>query len=1130
MSIYFWRVLKMKANSESKKSSGYTGDDNEQNKQSYLGWFPNLVSGAPKKVIAVIVVFSLIMGFFATGMEMDTGEEEFEPDRPKQKYLSTIRENFGAEEEMVQIAFTAHEGNVFTTDVLRDMVRFEEAILEEDKINNTLAATAQAPTGINTLANNLLRANQILTYERLTIQQASEAFPTLENQTKMFQHMNNSLSRNAELFFEFHETDAERAGFEGANQTLISMSEIISNPEYWAVMDPEMGYGEDFGELMGTLESKNVSNEDLSEDIDYWLSEMNEKEPSPALEDALEEFLNFVEGTGMKLDYMLEEEGYIEEKARLREMALSFFGIADPLGQIEMDRTDGLEDPPSLELSLEEKKSRLEEMDDKDITSLVRNITEYDPMDLDKTVDESLTPVERGINHLAEMKSTLKEINSTYETKEMGWEAERLERGYLASVEQNKTLVEETEEMFESALRLGPMLNQMDEMITGTVDKDYSPNDVQAESAIAIAFMDPEVEREERLEAQRRIIEIGEEIPEHSEVRVSAGQVMTEQINESADRSMNRLLPIAFLLVVIILFFVFRSIVETVLSLGALAIAIVWTFGFGVIFGYRFNPMIISVPILLTGLVIDYGIHMVMRYREEKERRYTPKESTSIAITAVGGALILTTFTTAIGFLSNRISDLDAMKQFGTLAAVGIISSLILMITFLPAVVQLMDERKRDKKKKKKSANKLVEKSKEGGKNVINGILCKSADTSDRHPWAVVAVVILLTGFSAYGAANVDTTFDMEDFLPEDQPQSQNIMYIGERFDVETSYAYILIEEEEIDSSSFLYAINETTENIRDSEMVGGNGGNVRSPLQVLQRYGTAAPGSMEYNETIVNAFQTSDTTRDGIPNENISELYRMLFDFEESRNEIGNVLVQESDNEQYRYPTAVIRLTEDGERIARDIDNAAILEEELEEGVEPLRREGYTPKITSNSMLGQETTSELTDTQVQSLILTLILVASTLTIVFYFKDKTLSIGIITTIPVGLATLWILGTMYAADIPLNVMTVTVTALTIGMGVDYSIHISHRFMEERELCDDLYEAIHMTVKNTGGAIFGSAITTIAAFGVLSTSEILPLAQFGRITALALLYSFIVAVFVLPAFLMIWAKRTQSKRKQ
>ncbi|MEF8874331.1 MAG: efflux RND transporter permease subunit [Candidatus Thermoplasmatota archaeon] len=1111
--------------------------------------FSRFVSTAPKKVIAIIVVFTVIMGLFATGVEMDTEEEHFEPDRPKQDYLSTVQETFGAEEEMVQVAFTADGGDVFSEEVMRDMLDFEENLTDDQTVNQTLASTADVPTGVNTLASNVLMVDQSLLLEDFVIQQADQTYEMVESQEKMFERMNASLSLNMGLMGVFGEEDP--IGLIGVNQTLISMSDIVSNPDSWMVMGE---YEEEFNELIEKLPPESdsgVSDENLSAYIDGWLDDMRGVE-----DPELDNFLELVEGTGFILDHMLEAEQYSNDTYMPRTMLLSFFGVAEPMGALEEPDFSALEDPPKLQLSMDEKRERLDNMTTDDLKETVEDILDYDPSELNESVSRGMNltdKTENAIAHLTNMENLLNQAIERYEEYDeinMTWEAQQLRDGYLASVSQNRTLLneskpmyEEAEVMFGEALRLGPMMEQMGTMITSMADKDFDPEAIQAESCLGIVFMDPEAEGDEKLEAQKKIIEIGDDLPEHSEVRVSASRVMMEEINDSADKTLDRLLPIAFILVVIILFIVFRSIVETVLSLGTLGIAIVWTFGFGVIMGYTFNPMIIAVPVLITGLVIDYGMHMVLRYKEEKRRDNSPRKSTSITILAVGGALVLTTFTTAIGFLSNRISDIGAMQQFGTLAAMGIVSSLVLMMTFLPAMVQIYDEwkdkRKNNKKKSKKKLSKknkdksknnakktLARKAKEHGGDIIGGILSKSADASDRHPWVVLVVVLLITGVAASAAVNVDTTFDIEDFLPEDQPQSKNMKYLAERFEVEDSYAYILTDEGDLDSSRYLYAVSNTTENIEDSEMVGGDGGDVRSPLSVLRTYGTASPGSLDYNETITRAFHQSDINGDGIPNRNVTELYNMLFEYDQSRDAISNVLhrTEEGDGD-YTYELAVIRLLEDGEKISSDLDNAAVLEEELEEDVEPLRDAEYPAKITSGSMLAQETTSELTDTQIQTLIATIIIVAVTLTMVFYFKDNVRMVGVITTIPVALTTLWILGTMYLFDIPLNVMTVTVTALTVGMGVDYSIHISYRFMEERSYSQSLHEAMEMTVRNTGGAIFGSAMTTVAAFGVLSTSEIPPIAQFGGITALALFYSFVAAVFVLPAFLMIWAKSGQ-----
>ncbi len=826
-------------------------------------------------------------------------------------------------------------------------------------------------------------------------------------------------------------------------------------------------------------------------------------------------------------------------------MVLTFFGISEHLELLQEPIMDGLEgDAPSLTLSTEEKKEKLSEMTDEDIKRTVSDVNTYDPSRLNDSINEGVNNLEEmeeyadsSLDNLGNLEDNLEQTIESLQLTGQNWHIGVLDI-YHESVNENLSMVIESNQMFaesktmlRDSIRLSHLIRQMGGMISSTVSRDYSPTDdfesISAKSSIGIAFLDREFERDERLEAQKRIIELGDQEPENSEIRVSAQQVMMEEINESANRSLQRLLPAAFVIVVIILLIVYRSLLETVLSLGSLGIAIVWTFGFGVLLGYEFNPMIIAVPILITGLVIDYGIHMVMRYREEKDDGYHPKTATKITIATVGGALILTTFTTAVGFLSNTLSNILVMRQFGVLAAVGITSSFLLMIAFLPAVLQLVDERenKGNKSSKNKSKRDLTDKIDEKKIDVISRALTASADAADSYPLAVLIVVILITTASIYGVVNIDSTFNIQDFLPEDQPQSQNIMYIQDNFNVTTSYAHILTEGE-VDSPQYLYALQETRENIRDSDMVGGDGGDVMSPLTVLQRFGTAPRGSSEYNATIVQAFSDSDTNNDGIPDRNVTELFDMLFDFEESRSAVMNVIYRTEDGE---YTSGRIRLLEDQRSINEDLANAEILEQELEDDVKPLKDEGFTAKITSGSMIGHDTTAELTSTQLRSLLVTIIVVAISLSVVFYFLHKSILLGIITTAPVAIITLWIVGTMYITGVSLNVMTVSITALTVGMGVDYSIHITHRFNEER-LNSDLYEAVHETVQNTGAALFGSAMTTVAAFGILSTSDILPLSQFGYITALAITYSFLAAVFILPSALMLWAKNSNDVKKE
>ena len=121
------------------------------------------------------------------------------------------------------------------------------------------------------------------------------------------------------------------------------------------------------------------------------------------------------------------------------------------------------------------------------------------------------------------------------------------------------------------------------------------------------------------------------------------------------------------------------------------------------------------------------------------------------------------------------------------------------------------------------------------------------------------------------------------------------------------------------------------------------------------------------------------------------------------------------------------------------------------------------------------------------SIVYTILLSFIILTAVFWYTDGQPLLGIISMLPVLLVLVWILGTMVTIGYTLNVMTILIGALTVGLGVTYAIHISHRFIEEIEHHNSLDKAINNTVKNTGSALFGAAMTTVLGFGVLFRSE-------------------------------------------
>jgi predicted RND superfamily exporter protein len=105
---------------------------------------------------------------------------------------------------------------------------------------------------------------------------------------------------------------------------------------------------------------------------------------------------------------------------------------------------------------------------------------------------------------------------------------------------------------------------------------------------------------------------------------------------------------------------------------------------------------------------------------------------------------------------------------------------------------------------------------------------------------------------------------------------------------------------------------------------------------------------------------------------------------------------------------------------------------------------------------------------------------------------------------------------------LTLLTSVIASLTVGLGVDYSIHFSERYKQELDRQSGIWPALFATMAGTGGALFGGFVTTVAAFATLGLSTMPQLAQFGLLVALALVYAFLSTVLVLPSLLVVWTR--------
>ena len=137
------------------------------------------------------------------------------------------------------------------------------------------------------------------------------------------------------------------------------------------------------------------------------------------------------------------------------------------------------------------------------------------------------------------------------------------------------------------------------------------------------------------------------------------------------------------------------------------------------------------------------------------------------------------------------------------------------------------------------------------------------------------------------------------------------------------------------------------------------------------------------------------------------------------------------------------------------------------------------------------------------------------------YNERHVQDGIFTIIPVILVSTWVFGTMWLFGFSINVVTVTIAAMTIGVGVDYSVHIRQRYREELDNGLPRDAAMDMAIEHSGKALLGATAATVLGFGVLYFAEMNLFSMYGLLSALMIVYAFLAAITVLPVLLMLVA---------
>ncbi|MDA9688101.1 MMPL family transporter, partial [Candidatus Actinomarina] len=578
-----------------------------------------------------------------------------------------------------------------------------------------------------------------------------------------------------------------------------------------------------------------------------------------------------------------------------------------------------------------------------------------------------------------------------------------------------------------------------------------------------------------------------------------------------------------------------RTLSDLLLSLGTILLSILWMQGIGTLLGPGFlniigapNQISQIAPILLIGLGVDYAIHFTGRYREELGEGLSVKDSTKNTLSSVGIALTLATLATIVGFLSNVVSPLPEFKDFGITVSFGILFALLLVMTFVPAIRSLLDK----KAEKKDSINREAFSS--SGESVLN----KVAGASSIIPRKLKLISIaLLLGISSYGYisfTNLDTVFNFTDFLPEDDPVVATLAVLTDEFGGgfgETTT--VLLEGQDLATPEIHNAIIDAINNLASADNVVVFGENVANEsliaslgaMLVPQDATPGAPpqapdmdlisGLMSYGVQLMtgegmDALKVS-TTGD------VESLYKSLLTMDPAT--FGGSLYL---NDQGIFTAQQIKITtsagsEGSRQLTDDIYSAFAQVIDL----------GVDVAATNDSIVTNSVSDLISASQFQSLIFA-ILSSMLFLIIYYWIDlRRPFLGVVTIFPVIAIVMGTYLGMGLLEIPLNPVTATLTGIAIGIGVPFVIHVTNRFREALTKDSNPVSAITSTLKTTGGSLFGSAFTTMAGFGILTTSTLKPFQQMGQVVLVSIGFALVASILILPTLLVLWANYHNKK---
>ncbi len=590
----------------------------------------------------------------------------------------------------------------------------------------------------------------------------------------------------------------------------------------------------------------------------------------------------------------------------------------------------------------------------------------------------------------------------------------------------------------------------------------------------------------------REILEIVDTYKNRLHILPQGQPLVYVWINNYMQNDLARLVPLVLLVTMFIFFLNFRSLRGVLLPSATLLMGTCWILGLMGHLGVAITTVGISIPILMIAVGSSYGIHILNQYYADFDyiTRQGEFEGLRHSMNHISITVLLTGLTTFVAFLTLASHRLSVIREWGIFSAIGIVFAVWISASVIPAGLVLMSHKK---------DRYLLNRKNNSSSTYMDHFIRGMSSLSIHYYKPTMLFVVLLMAVCLVGLFRIQVETELLSYFRADNPIRTSAVDISKKFGGRWGFNILLNsgEPDGVKDPEFLKSIADLRSWLTSSE---------NADLHVGR-----TDAFNDHINTMHMAMNNDDPEFYMLPESKWDILdYLELFTAEDADSDGRADIFEPYVNPQFQTCNILARLCEKDGQLIGTSGLKHIFERiriQLNQTLPP----EYTYKITGHPLMIIKSADYIIYGQIQSLLLTLLVIG----IVVLILLKNLKAGLLALIPMSVGVIINFGIMGWFSINLDIATSLIAAITIGIGVDDTIHFLNTFRFYRKSGLDVDTAIERTQFVAGKAILFTSLALIFGFSVLGISTFKPLILFGLLMGITMIATTFGALVVLPA---------------